>query len=150
MITWPLHMHRPLTVSSPPWQLSASVRTQVPPPALPTAGIRLKPDGQIQVPLLNVPPSQAAFSGRCTAISATQRPLAPSACVPEGQVHWPAEFLKLPSRQGLAAAGGGAGGAGGVTEGGAAAGAGGIGGGDVLAGLATHWPFRNSCQGKHP
>src|SRR5262252_6899689 len=35
MMTCPLHMQVPLTVSSPPWQFSASVRTQVPPFPLP-------------------------------------------------------------------------------------------------------------------
>jgi hypothetical protein len=66
-------------------------------------------------------------------------------------MHWPAEFLKPPSRQGLAITGGGAGGAGGATAGGGVSerGASGSGGG-ASEGFATHWPFLNSCQGKQP
>jgi hypothetical protein len=70
--------------------------------------------------------------------------------MPVGHSHWPAEFLKPPSRQGLAATGGGVGGTGGAAEGGVTVAAGaGSAGGAVLAGLATHRPFRSSCHGKH-
>src|SRR6202008_3821051 len=97
-------------------QLSAPVRAQVPPPALPAAGIRLNPCGQAQAPLVTVPPSQTiAGPGRSGLISATHRPLTASTCVLAGQTHWPATLL-APSGQttggaGAAVSGGGAGGA---------------------------------------
>src|SRR6516162_8695200 len=116
MVTWPVQRHLPLTVSSPPRQLSASVRAQVPPGALPGAGNKLKPEGQTQVPPVAVPPSQtkAAWGAARVKVSATQRPI--SRWVLAGQL-------------GLArTAGGGAGGATAGGGGGGAAGAARVGG----------------------
>lgn len=139
-------MHLPLTVNSPPRQLSASVRAQVPPSTLPAAGINLNPCGQAQAPLVTVPPSQTmAGAGRCGLMSATQRPLAASACVLVGQMHWPATLL-APSGQTIGGAGAAVSGGG---DGGATAGAGRADGG-VCDCFATHWPFLKSCQGKQP
>jgi hypothetical protein len=103
------------------------VRAQTP-PARPATGIRLKPEGQTQLPLLTVPPSQRMSSGtrggsgaRVT-MSARQRPLAAFGCVPAGHMHWSIEFRKPPSRQGVATTAGAgwasAGGAGGAAAGG--------------------------------
>src|SRR5262249_47207776 len=147
-------MHLPLTVNSPPRQLSALERSQVPPPALPAAGMSLNPCGQAQTPLVTAPPSQTmAGSGRGGLISATHRPAAESTCVLAGHMHWPATML-APSGQTTGGAGAGTavsgGGAGGATAGaGDCAGSGRAGGG-VCDGFATHWPFLKSCQGKQP
>src|SRR5690348_9493865 len=158
MVTCPVQRHLPLTVNSPPRQLPASVRTQVPPGALPDAGIRLKPEGQTQAPAATVPPSQTmvASGAARVKVSATQRPL--SACVLAGQL---GVATTAGDGAGAATAGGGGGGATGSATlggGGGAGGAGGVatgadsgaaGGGGVCC-LFTQWPFRKSCQGKQP
>jgi hypothetical protein len=68
--------------------------------------------------------------------------------MPDGQLHWPAAFLKLPSGHGPATTGG-VGRAGGATGAGVSDAAGAGNGGGACEGLATHRPFLNSCQGKH-
>lgn len=129
MVTCPLQRHFPLTVNSPPRQLSALFRTQVPPASPPEAGSTWNPDGQVQVPLATVPPSQTtAMSGLRVMVSDGGDEL---------------------NAGGSGAGGAAAGGAASVGEG-TAAGCSGNGGGLVGDSLVTHLPFLKSCQGKQP
>jgi hypothetical protein len=147
MVTCPLQRHLPLTVNSPPRQLSALVRTHVPPAASPDAGEMRKPEGQVQAPLTTVPPSQSTgSSGLRVMVSEGGDALNVGAGTYGG----------AGGAAGATAAGdGGAAGATAAGDGGAAgadsaAGCSGKGGGLVGDSLVTHLPFLKSCQGKQP
>src|SRR5437660_5386143 len=99
MVTRPVQRQVPATVKSPPRQLSALVLTQAPP--LPeAAGSNLNSAGQVHLPDVTVPPSQATVStdSRIVVVncrdglgltSATQALPATSRCVLAGQTHRP-------------------------------------------------------------
>jgi hypothetical protein len=123
IVTCPLQRHFPPTVNSPPRQLAALLRTQVPPASPPEAGKTWKPDGQAQVPLATVPPSQTTdISGLRVMVS-------------EGD--------ELNAGGGVNGGAGGAGAtaAGGAVGAGSASGCSGKGGGLVGDSLVMHLPF---------
>src|SRR5438477_8969574 len=101
MVTRPVQRQVPATVKSPPRQLSALVLTHAPP--LPeAAGSNLNSAGQVHLPDVTVPPSQATVStdSRIVVVncrdwdglgltSATQALPVASRCVLAGQTHRP-------------------------------------------------------------